>query len=136
MNTLPHLTAAPAVKSPAHYYFCPTYARGEPRFLLLVGASWTPRLRQHHGINDTPFFSREAYPGEPEHYANRHPWGWVFTAPGVLSYERDSKRLSSQQLQQLARLLEEQLATVPFAPEAVQGLATAAREAVRPALAA
>lgn len=126
-------TLAPVqpLRRPAHYYFSPCYREGQPRVLLMVGTAWRPQLRAHYGIRCEPFFSREAYSGEPDHYPNRHPWGWVFAPEAVLSYERDSRQLSTASLQHLASLLQQQIAAVPFAPESAQAIALAARAPAR-----
>lgn len=100
---------------PALYYFSPCYRQAEARVILLVGTSWRPNLRAHYGIDVEPFFSRAAYDGEPDHYPNRHPWGWVFRPEKVLPYEIASGRMTEADLQRLKKALEEQLAALPFA---------------------
>lgn len=96
------------------YYFSPAYRQEEPRVILLIGSAWRPKLRAHYGIDCPAFFRREAYAGEPDHYPNRHPWGWVFRPEKVLEYERHSGRLSAEDFAELESALRAKLAGLPF----------------------
>lgn len=107
---------------PANLYFVRDYCGHGPRVILLVGTAWRPAMRAHYGIGTSAFFSRTAHPQEPSFYPNRHPWGWVFTPANSLKYE--SHWLAPDELDQLRRTLDEQLAgPAVHNPEIAEALA-------------
>lgn len=62
------------------FIFCPDFKGAGPRLVQLASQSWRRSARQLSGLDQVPFYSRPARPGEPPVHDGGHPWAWSYTS--------------------------------------------------------